>query len=503
MDIVLPKPVEYRYGETSIDTLNQSLSPEMFQSNLNAISTEMERRNGNLGYIAGTWLRSLYEEFSALSTSHAPQPMTSNLPDNLLWQSYFQYVGGTTQAIHDFVQPKLDRLNEWSEYYLDVGAFCNWLDNTIGTDPNQNIMDANHVGDAAWEYMASAGNAAWEDLEYIYYNTLLYINGIDVEAAIVDRSEDILDNPAYTDMIKHAIHRKIKEEQYIQNQINEQYDLLYSKIKTALEKSIKNKKPLMILIGEEHSSLHSAQAESIVIHICNELFGLNTILMEAFHKKDYNAGIQYSCLPLATVEDLCFDLRIKKIPIDLAMCAFRGQENFEGCESSNPLKPEIDIRIFEEMQYRNQVMADVAIKLNVKNTVTIVGASHLIGLMEETALHAHNEILPINTAEPIMFPENMFAGKQILYAFTKSKVEQVAIPLLYGKHSKSPDFLIKQIKHRSEKAHGRQKVARKDNSWGAWLYSMMPGLSPYINGGMAANEPSNESEKKPVMNLEK
>lgn len=179
------------------------------------------------------------------------------------------------------------------------------------------------------------------------------------------------------------------------------------KIQKAINESIINGKPLLILIGEHHYSLNSTLMEALILNMLSSFndFEFQNIYTESFEKNIYGApeGKPY---PYLVIEQMAQLLGKTKIPIDLATCEIFepspeacGHIDYHELMSGGTISLK-NVTSASGMQKRNQVMTYVMNTLKQKgNAVAIVGQDHLFGIMTETTLNEHYHIVPI-TLEP-------------------------------------------------------------------------------------------------------
>ncbi|MFO1259410.1 MAG: hypothetical protein U1E78_13505 [Gammaproteobacteria bacterium] len=174
-------------------------------------------------------------------------------------------------------------------------------------------------------------------------------------------------------------------------------------IQKAINDSIINGKPLLILIGEHHYSPDSALMEAFIINLLNTFddFQYQTIFTESFETDIYglHEGMPH---PNEIVEQLAERLNKLTVPMDLGTCKlFKTSPDI--CEyidyselmngSSITLQ---NVTSASGMKKRNQIMTNVMNTLRGNgNAVAIVGQYHLFGLMNETTLQEHYHVVPI------------------------------------------------------------------------------------------------------------
>ncbi|HET9843339.1 MAG TPA: hypothetical protein VFP93_01610 [Gammaproteobacteria bacterium] len=233
-------------------------------------------------------------------------------------------------------------------------------------------------------------------------------------------------------------------EQKLDNDMVDLYKFLERKIEAAKRKADKNRKPLMILIGENHYSPHSALVQSMILTIAKEKLCMHSILTESFFESAYTTLHAKSILtPSLLIEEQAKKMNLTKIPLDYALCRFLEERKPE-CPMNTPNECKTNVlydqvsspMTNEALFVRNKVMANVALHAKVNETVTIVGGGHLKGLIEDTALKENYELLPINS----FFHDNVFLNvmrlilehevPELNYLENSDKVLQTQIPSL-------------------------------------------------------------------------
>ena len=224
----------------------------------------------------------------------------------------------------------------------------------------------------------------------------------------------------------HNFIKKISEtttsnEEYekIEKQVEENYRNLFFELEEAIHLAKKNQKPLLILIGEDHESLSGSFVNQLMLlDMISQKKLVDTIQTEdplSLFKLTYWGthvwGFQSS------IEEKIMQLGMKKKFIDL----FRFNEtemaeykaactnfNLAACfELESKFKNDENTTI-QNLNNRNQVMAQSILESPLSDSVAIVGAHHIKGLIEDTGLSDHYYIAAFNTA-PFSgweFPEN-------------------------------------------------------------------------------------------------
>lgn len=191
-----------------------------------------------------------------------------------------------------------------------------------------------------------------------------------------------------------------------ENKIHSEYQKLFEKITQAQAEARKAGKPLMVLVGEEHSYIDTALYQAMILHIANEKMRLKGIFTEAFQQGFYEKhNRRANCYPGKTVDELAKQMDIKIVPIDLALCGYFTRTGFYSDEPSecrgsgyaSVIMLNDEVTGLKAMRVRNNVMTDVAIRADLGDTIAIVGGAHLYGLIEETPLTEYYHVLPINT----------------------------------------------------------------------------------------------------------
>ena len=184
----------------------------------------------------------------------------------------------------------------------------------------------------------------------------------------------------------------------LEEDIIEQHDDITLRIRQAKDQANEEKKPLLILLGENHLSRSSAVLESLILKIASNDLSIDTLFSETFFYSLYERHFM-SSFPVYMAERSAKDLNMLKIPMDLAVCEMFAVPDHEGC-AKKAQYPQVELKDASHekgMKTRNQVMAAVIIKSTPrKDVLAIVGAEHLYGLLEQTNLKAHFHILPVN-----------------------------------------------------------------------------------------------------------
>lgn len=198
----------------------------------------------------------------------------------------------------------------------------------------------------------------------------------------------------------------------VDKELTELCDYLSNIIDSAKKQAELAKKPLLILIGENHCSINSLVIESLIIDIAVKKLSIKEVFTEAeimgFHD---TLSVIGETLPAISIQKKLNSMGITQTAIDipksfwkrtfplaLPLAIFDLLGKPFGLESG--LLSEISYRLSEEgVKDRNTHMAKNSIKTELSDKIGIVGAYHLFGLIKETELTDHYYVLPINTCE--------------------------------------------------------------------------------------------------------
>lgn len=201
--------------------------------------------------------------------------------------------------------------------------------------------------------------------------------------------------------------RHVEEsESQIENKITILYQQLLSLISTEHKKAKSKNKKLMILIGEDHSSLNSHIVELLVLIICEYYFGFKVILEELdeigykIMRDNYNErALRY--YPFKVWEkcnsfySFVNELGGEIIPIDLGHCGAKKLPNGE-YEVLAYGRVEFDPTSTEGVNYRNKVMHEIAHLKARGNVIAKVGCAHLDGLLNKTDMNNDFHVVTID-----------------------------------------------------------------------------------------------------------
>lgn len=209
-------------------------------------------------------------------------------------------------------------------------------------------------------------------------------------------------------------------------------DALYSFVteKIAITKGKKPKKPMLILIGEDHESAFSAFAEIVCITAAIE-FGIKHFLREEDESR--NAQIN-ACMHryLAGENGYSLPWRYQNPPLFSRVFLYHLKMSFQmidlGADSKSliPYKdktppPGSSISTVEGIKYRNNVMAEEFKQFANQDLFAIVGSDHLYGLANEEGLAEQYELVLFDSSKIGDFdlPEGSYA--QIWRDFRKTR----------------------------------------------------------------------------------
>ncbi len=188
-----------------------------------------------------------------------------------------------------------------------------------------------------------------------------------------------------------------KVHQEIEQEIDKIYNELSEKLQAEKNKSIKENKPLLILIGEQHYSLNSFMYELIILHLIQS-YNIDTLFTEAFSAKSYSG---YHWSNAVAIEKVALQLNIHKQPVDLFACHQSFVEHSLADCANVPrvtLPSEYDWVSPEGVEDRNKVIAQEIIKSGSnKDKIVIVGSGHMMGLNRLLSSHFH--VIPLSVAK--------------------------------------------------------------------------------------------------------
>jgi hypothetical protein len=220
-----------------------------------------------------------------------------------------------------------------------------------------------------------------------------------VTAAIEANDQDTLAELAQDDELSPYIAEQTARYRQIHAELELQYTYLEKNIDLGLQQARKNKKPLMILAGEDHESVHSALIESLLAKIALKKLNLNSIHTEPFFLDSYPTWLDGG-LPIRTVELFSQRFNIPKIPIDYAICGADkywrsfGVSKPKECDSSNKRWHDLDPISDMGITIRNEDMV-MRIEPALGDKLVIVGGAHLYGMLKETNITHTHFVLPI------------------------------------------------------------------------------------------------------------
>lgn len=252
------------------------------------------------------------------------------------------------------------------------------------------------------------------------------------------------------------------EHEKIKTQMEQNYKELSFKLEKVIFLSKQSGKPLLILIGEDHSSMSgSFTNELILLDLISQKKLVKTIQTEdplnTFKLTYFGShvwGFQ------STIEEKIIQLGMKKKFIDLFRFNETEMKEYkEACDNFNlnaclKLKSKF-ISEVGSMHKRNQLMAHSILESPHSDAVAIVGAHHIKGLIEDTELSQHFYIAAFNTSP---FSDWTFPDKESDYddldkaeVFLLESKYVINIPELtsMSEHSGvfiSPDILMQKTK---------------------------------------------------------
>lgn len=221
-------------------------------------------------------------------------------------------------------------------------------------------------------------------IEAIYRNSYLGDAIIDIQ---LEALEDVM--PAH---IRNGIFdEEIKD---FKNAVNKVCDSLLTLISESKTKAARINKPLMILLGESHCSMHSLILEGIILYICRNYFDINTVMSENSFEFDLNPSESLA-------GRRAWSGKIGSWSVDIPISFFLNELGI------TPKRLDINTRFtrnyesslsIEGIRARNNEMVHIATEAP-NDSVCIVGAWHLPGMLEETSLQETFSVFPINLCE--------------------------------------------------------------------------------------------------------
>lgn len=309
----------------------------------------------------------------------------------------------------------------------------------------------------------------------------------------------------------HAFVKKITQtttssEEYekIEKQIEDNYRSLLFELEEAIHLAKKNGKPLLMLIGEDHESLSGSLVnELILLDIISQKKLVNTIhtedslnLFKLTYFGSHTWGFQSS------IEEKILQLGMKKKFIDLfrfnetEMAEYKAacqKFNSTACFAlSSKFTNSSANEIAANMNNRNQAMAKSILETPKKDSVAIVGAHHIKGLIEDTKLSDHYYVAAFNTApfSGWTFPANESNYDELDYAeiFLSTSEDVLNVPEVTMMNEQSGVFISADVLIEKTKAiHYAFNHKKMDNNYQPEKESMnlrqCPKTSLKRNGG--------------------
>lgn len=254
----------------------------------------------------------------------------------------------------------------------------------------------------------------------------------------------------------------IDEYEKIEQQIEKNHQSLLFELEQAINLAEKNGKPLLVIIGEDHESLSGSFVnELILLDIISKKLSVDTIhtesplnLFQLTYFGSYIWGFQ------GAIEEKIRQLGMKKKFIDLfrfnekEMAEYKAacqKFNLAACHKleSKFGKDEWDNVTAKNMDNRNQAMAKSILEMPIKNSVAIVGAHHIKGLLEDTDLKDNYYIAAFNTApfDEWPFPDNKSDYDEFDHAeiFLSTNENVLNVPEVTSMNKKSGIFISPDV----------------------------------------------------------
>lgn len=190
-------------------------------------------------------------------------------------------------------------------------------------------------------------------------------------------------------------------EKFIRIMLN-RYDRIQHDILLAKQKSIEENKPLLVLMGETHLMINAQLHKMLAIFIANHQFKIDTLYSEIFSAETLrkNTTPMMGTI-LSLVENFLKELNMSRVSVDGPVCgAFDVLPTEPICkqfDSEKFLRKYDDVISEKGMKIRNDAMVEEIIKQSAqKDTIALVGADHLYGMLNETNLKEHFTVLALN-----------------------------------------------------------------------------------------------------------
>lgn len=320
--------------------------------------------------------------------------------------------------------------SEWYYFGSNIGKLIGTVGPNGEDTPNSYPLDrfVNYLSNSIGSIAQSIKNASFFDL-YKRSSNDLNENAVIFETpelALAEKKEVTKDSSSASSSSTQSVGSYLfMQDIEIDREISNLYAKLKPEITKAYDEAIANKKPLLIIIGENHGSIDSAIIEILVKKIYSDLAIVDKIFTEALPYSFYVDGNIKKCNELndpsddkninACIKNLKIHIpsiyfleteakkdNIELTPIDLARCEEYKKMGYEAevCGETNTYKQakkrkdDLDDKQF--MMDRNAVMAEVILKNTFKNAIAVVGSGHLFGLSEETELKKHFHLLLID-----------------------------------------------------------------------------------------------------------
>jgi len=233
-----------------------------------------------------------------------------------------------------------------------------------------------------------------------------------MEAAKAQNSVEYVDFPE-NDEYGHA------ELDSVQAAIDKIYVHMVEKIKEAKNRSTLSQKPLLILIGEAHRKPDSIFLQQIILMAAYKLG-----ITKYFHELDYARSIRFCYKKLEKKYEqqylqhrkatnthynaLANKLDLRFDEADLGLVLHGGVLSCKDSDIKASLAPYEDVKphcvesdlegcSFEELEYRNNVMARRFRSCKSANLLAIVGRVHFNGLLEQEKLTNEFEVIKLDT----------------------------------------------------------------------------------------------------------
>lgn len=171
------------------------------------------------------------------------------------------------------------------------------------------------------------------------------------------------------------------EHHIVDSEIDKLYGTLSTIIDAHIQQSHKIKKPILILIGEEHYSLKSALYQAIILHLIKEKILINNVFTETFYTKTYLAELGDNWMVSSFAEHIINKLDLQKIPMDMVMCQDYAMS--QECKNVPSIYPKVNPASSDGMMLRDKVMSKMIIeKGRGENAIAIVGSLHFLKIKE-------------------------------------------------------------------------------------------------------------------------